>query len=599
MKNKIKDKSTARAAHRKRNKPGYLPAFLFVLCQLSTTIWLTSCTDDVVPADERTAGSPVELIARVAGHVQSRATADNMWDGGEEIGVQLDGKCYKYIADADGKLTAAPDEEIPRWSSYDDEKTVVAWYPYSDKLPETFTVKKNQENDEGGKPAYYKCDFLLAQETRISLGNPEITFRHLPAKVVINVKLGDGVTDADVSNLNYLYVSMHNQAFTSGKITPADGTVEPLSAGTRKDSLYANSLPLAASGFIKSFQVLLVPQMLSKDVPFLKVYTIQRGWFYYTPQDDDELILEPGKKYVYNITVMKEGLSVVRNEGIDEWDTEEKDIYRKEPKEGYRAQDLKLFDYYYNDGTWSDGGYRRYTDNTEAWLDVAPTEGKQVIGIVFQTDKNRMSPAEKNKGWEHGYAVSVTVCGDNSLVQMNECEWGIPESIPGLKDDALATFIDCKNFILGYEATRKVIDKIGNGHAEALKDTEYQAFYQACQYGKTDYTKQYAAPVTSSGWYLPSIGQWWDIAENLFGCEFEARGGSVVNGQKKPYDPRNITTQLKWIPGAQDFRHEYWTSSIYSLSYPLSIQFRTRYKEISLNTGTLTSWLYVRAVLAF
>ena len=617
MKNKITDKPTVRTDHhcQRQSRQGYLSVLLFVLCQLSAAIWLTACTDDVAPADEQTAGSPVELTVRVAGHVQSRATTDNTWSSGEEVGVQLDGKCYKYKADANGKLTVAPDEEIPRWSGSNDKKTVVAWYPYSDKLPETFTMEKGQSTDEN----YYKSDFLLAKETEVAFGNPEITFRHLPAKVVVNVKIGDGVTEADVSDLSKLKVSIHNhfsdgwgaKTYTSGKINPKDGTVEPLPAGTHKDSLYMNALPRPASGFIKSFRALLVPQVLTKGVPFLKVYTIQHDWFYYTPQSDGELSLEPGKKYVYNITVMKDGLSVVRYKDGDEWNTEEKDIYRKEPKTGYQAQDLKPFDYYYSDGTWSDGGYRRFADGTEAWLDIAPTEGKKVIGIVFQADRNRMSQAEKSKGWEQGYAVSVTVCGDHPLDNWNEWEWGVGGSnIADMENDALTTFIACKNFIFGYEATRKVINEVGKGEVEALKDTKYEAFYRACQYGKTDYTKPYAAPENSSGWYLPSVGQWWDIVENLFGCKLEAptgaSGGSASGGQDKPYVKKNIRTQLNWIPGAQNFTAAYWTSSIYDKDYAWYVgfeeknaEFVTKKDTISLSRGNKEINCRVRAVIAF
>ena len=609
MKNKITDKPTVRTDHyRRRNRQGYLSVLLFVLCQLSAAIWLTACTDDVAPADEQTAGSPVELTVRVAGHVQSRATTDNTWDGGEEVGVRLDGKCYKYIADANGKLTIAPGEEIPRWSGPNDKKTVVAWYPYSDKLPETFTMEKGQSTDDN----YYKSDFLLAKETEVAFGNPEITFRHLPAKVVVNVKIGVGVTEADVSDLSKLKVSIHNhfsdergvKTYTSGKINPTDGTVEPLPNRTHKDSLYMNALSRPASGFIKSFRALLVPQVLTKGVPFLKVYTIQHDWFYYTPQDDNELSLEPGKKYVYNITVMKDGLSVVRYEDVDEWNTEEKNIYRKEPKSGYQAQDLKPFDYYYSDGSWSDGGYRRFADGTEAWLDIAPTEGKKVIGIVFQADRNRMSQTEKSKGWEQGYAVSVTVCGDYSWIDV--WNWGVwGSTIVGMENDALTTFTACKNFISGYEATQKVINDVGSGSAEALKDTEYEAFYQVCQYGKTDDTKQYAAPEKSSGWYLPSVGQWWDIAENLFGCKLEAPAnapdGSAENGQDKPYIKKNIKTQLYWIPGAQGFTsaHDYWTSSIYDEYYAWYVGFDEKTDIISLDRGRKDASRQVRAVIAF
>ena len=46
--------------------------------------------------------------------------------------------------------------------------------------------------------------------------------------------------------------------------------------------------------------------------------------------------------------------------------------------------------------------------------------------------------------------------------------------------------------------------------------TLYDVFYHSENYG-TDGSGQYAAPAdgTTSGWYLPTIGQWWDILENL------------------------------------------------------------------------------------
>lgn len=604
MKNKIIDKPTARTDRRRWNRVGCPSVLLFVLCQLSTVIGLTSCTDDVAPADEQAVGSPVEFIARIADHVQSRATADNTWNGGEEVGVQIDDKCYKYIADASGKLTPASGEEPPRWNNPNDEKTVMAWYPYSDKLPKTFTVQKEQNEDDN----YDRSDFLLAKETRISFGNPEITFRHLPAKVVVNIKAGDGVLENSLSQRYVGMIKIKNQQadnegsmqFVSGTIAP-DGTVEPVPAKSVKDSLWMQEIS-PAPGYFRSFRALLVPQDLAKGVRLIQIGYVQRSWFYYTPQSDDELKLEAGKKYVYNITVMKDGLSVVRYEGVMDWDTEEKDINRKETKGGYRAQDVKPFDYYYSDGAWSDGGYRQFTDGTEAWLDIAPTEGKKVIGIVFQSDQKRMSRTEINKGWKHGYAVALTLC------EGFEVPWGVNyKQVPGMAYDALTDFTACRNSIYGYEATQKVISTIGNGHVEALKDTKYQAFYRACQYGKTDNTKQYAAPTKSSGWYLPSVGQWWDIAENLYRCQFDTPDGSPGGGQKKNFVQKYLKTQLSWLPDGKDllgFPTSYWTSSIYDKENKTAWYIRFSKKEkdeytILLKPDWKETKMNVRAIIAF
>lgn len=51
----------------------------------------------------------------------------------------------------------------------------------------------------------------------------------------------------------------------------------------------------------------------------------------------------------------------------------------------------KIGDYYYSDGTWSDGGFLGFAEDgiTARWAEPkpAPVEGKTVIGIIFQTDE--------------------------------------------------------------------------------------------------------------------------------------------------------------------------------------------------------------------
>lgn len=561
---------------------------LFVLCLLSLVLWFAGCTAESQVDDGFAAGLPVELTARVEGHVQSRATVDNTWDGGEEVAVLLDGRHYKFIADARGKLTPDPNGEIPRWNSGDEVKTVVAWYPYSDELPEAITVKKDQVNTP-----YEQNDFLLAPATRISLtGNLGITFRHLLTKVVVNFKAGDGVTDNDFSKVKLVFC---NQPLTSGKINPV-GTIERKPAMEYPDSLFAK-IRTTPETVILTAEALLVPQMINKNKPLIRIYRVTSGYisFSYFPLHDDELSLESGKKYTYNITVEREGFSVVRSKESTQWDTgSTSELTAKVPKRGFKAGDTKIFDYFYSDGTRSDGGYREYTDNTKAWLDIAPEEGKQVIGIVFQTDPKRMTQAEARKGWINGYVVAVTVCGEYPV---NQQGWGTKgEIISGMTK--LTTFRDSKDYLSGYEDTWRVIESVGKGNPDALKDTKYEAFYQVSQYGKTATTEQYAAPKGTSGWYLPSVGQWWDIAENLFSCKFSTEG-NVGDGQEQSYEQRNISTQLEWIPGTRDFNGSHWTSSLNNDTRAWYINIDYRGRKMKVGTDQKTDSKYVRPVLAF
>lgn len=62
----------------------------------------------------------------------------------------------------------------------------------------------------------------------------------------------------------------------------------------------------------------------------------------------------------------------------------------------------KIGDYYYSDGTWSDGGLVSIEADglNPVWADTkpAPVAGKTVIGIVCQTDENRIAAGDQGEG---------------------------------------------------------------------------------------------------------------------------------------------------------------------------------------------------------
>ena len=72
--------------------------------------------------------------------------------------------------------------------------------------------------------------------------------------------------------------------------------------------------------------------------------------------------------------------------------------------------DPKVGDYFYSDGTWSDGGLISMdADGQNAvWADEkpAPISGKTVIGIVFQTQPERLAQSDIEKGYQ-GYVVAT------------------------------------------------------------------------------------------------------------------------------------------------------------------------------------------------
>lgn len=192
--------------------------------------------------------------------------------------------------------------------------------------------------------------------------------------------------------------------------------------------------------------------------------------------------------------------------------------------ESYLASDLKFGDYYYSDGTWSDGGLRgiNYSDNTMEWSKPRPEplSGKTVIGMVFQAghylyDYSDYSHSGIVQTKCRGYAVALQDANDNY------CKWGRDDISLGLYHHADG--IVWNNFKYpntdwsGYSYTQTIIEAAGGKNKlNAEKVTGYPATY----YAVVKYETSCPAPRNSSGWFLPSIGQLLEVCyrkADLFG----------------------------------------------------------------------------------
>lgn len=201
----------------------------------------------------------------------------------------------------------------------------------------------------------------------------------------------------------------------------------------------------------------------------------------------------------------------------------------------------KVGDYYYSDGTWSDGGLISINaDGTGAvWSATkpAPTEGKTVVGIVFCTDPERIADSEKERGYTHGYVIgckNITDPQKKNYAQYPESVWfaGQYAALNGYvqvnKVSKIAS--SCYTNINGYSETKTLFDK---------NDPEY--YYEDIPlfwYGTEAYPVE--APKTSSGWFIPSIGQMWDCVANFCSGEVAATlKGWRTNSTDFTYDCSN------------------------------------------------------------
>ena len=273
---------------------------------------LAACTGDDDAAWPE-GGVPLELYAAVEGYssanAQTRATTENRWEGGEMVRLWIKNsisgstdEIYTSV-DSDGKLITNID-----WTSPDEKKFINGVYPLLFNL-ERFSVQADQR-DKG----YQDSDCMVAPSLRITVTSPDKTlvFRHVTAKVVVHLKVGNGVTDYELRTAT---VTFENLTCTGGNINLNNGTAGQVRPGT--DHITPNEVTPAADEYVRTVRALLPPQNMSGR-KFVKI-VIGGKTFYYTPAAGEANFFS-GKMYEYRLTVTSEGIeNIDMEEGGGTW----------------------------------------------------------------------------------------------------------------------------------------------------------------------------------------------------------------------------------------------------------------------------------------
>jgi len=211
------------------------------------------------------------------------------------------------------------------------------------------------------------------------------------------------------------------------------------------------------------------------------------------------------------------------------------------------------------------------------------TSGKTPIAIVFSTET---SATDKAHGWTHGYAMALkNVHSSGSTV--GTYKWANSNSdISGIPNTG-STWQTSSSDMEGYTNTTY------------LNSTAYPAGYAA----KTTYASQVTAPSNTSGWFLPSCGQWYYILVNLGGMS--ATPGEAWGWRNMcPTAASNLNSKLSKVGSGNyeafsNSNESYWSSSEYSSSSAYGTGF---YSDGNMGFASNASKSYtnrVRAVLAF
>lgn len=271
---------------------------------------LAACTGDDDAAWPE-GGVPLELYAAVEGYssanAQTRATTENRWEGGEMVLLQIDSSMGSILMDlcidSDGKLIT--NDDLCIWRKPDEEKSICG--QYCTLMPSSVQA---DQRDKG----YQDSDCMAAPRIYITVTSPDKTlvFRHVTAKVVVHLKVGNGVTDDELKRAT---VTFENLTCTGGSIDSSNGTAEQVSPGI--DHITPNEVTPAADEYVRTVRALLPPQDMSGR-KFVKI-VIGGKTFYYTPAAGEANFFS-GKMYEYRLTVTSEGIkNIDMEEGGGTW----------------------------------------------------------------------------------------------------------------------------------------------------------------------------------------------------------------------------------------------------------------------------------------
>jgi hypothetical protein len=147
-----------------------------------------------------------------------------------------------------------------------------------------------------------------------------------------------------------------------------------------------------------------------------------------------------------------------------------------------------------------------YSDGSLSHQSESLLSGKTPVAIVFMATTNANSPVtttkdrQANANWKHGYAMALKFV-HSSGTTIGTYKWGYSETV------------DHPN-IISYpqgDFQSRIQDMDGYTNTTYLNSEDYPAGYAAA----TTYASQATAPTASSGWFLPSNGQFYYILKNL------------------------------------------------------------------------------------
>ncbi|MDE6248226.1 MAG: fimbrillin family protein [Paramuribaculum sp.] len=419
-----------------------------------------------------------------------------------------------YQVSAGGTLTATNTPAY--WSRKDEERNVRGWYAAgstSSNLPTEWSVPVDQT---GG----FRDGVMLYGYGKANYGTTHtLQLYHQMAMVKVNVKFEGTATM--YYNVTAVTLGSNDIATTGSFVAPAAGddygrwTAKGTGATIRPQEV------IKVDANAATVQAIMVPQAVGGK-KLVNIEISNGKTLSWTPKSGETL--KPGTVTRYDVTVSSDlnTLKVTKTVG-NSWgfgSTEDTSSWLDLPDYGK----VKIGDYYYSDGSWSDGGFLgfdksghgsvKWASPKPAPVNTNPVTGKsrKVIGIVFSVDNERIGEAEKQALNEkrikpHGLVICAQDIPSTQWDAFSNDESSI--GIPGIIGDRLSSLYSKANAdISGYKVCKTILERRTD---DIFNRGNYKAITDA---------RALAAPSTSTGWFIPSGGQWFDMLRNFIGMDF-------------------------------------------------------------------------------
>lgn len=444
---------------------------------------LASCTQEEIVQNDLPTRQALNISVNTQDFVSedgSRATTGidaertTVFAEGDEMGMYVissDGTVIcnneKFVYDGSAWKAA---NELYYWKNAD----YIVYYPYDESLTvesildvdDTASSEETDPSEEMTIVDALKAKFaesadFYTQNTAEAYEKADLMLAEVPKPADGNIQF----------NLAHQFSMVEiNVPVRRYKTTEAQGNFEytaPVSLTWNTDLKIGDNVVAPYSTGKGSFRFIVVPSATDTDLSLTLdgrlMYDEGVPVYFGSSTESQSVNLASGTCKVYNVTYDKISSDVV-------------------------TRDLEVGDYYYSDGSIYPYGNQQ-DDN-----DLTKPVKNGCIGVIFE-----VGTGVPNTPWTHGSVLA--------LKSLGQAKWSVNKcTVEGNVIETLSANATIKS---GYEVTQALVQMEGFLWNDAAN--------LAYNFGKGEEDSQYAAPVYSSGWYLPSIADWVEVIQNLGG----------------------------------------------------------------------------------